>query len=181
MKRLEILQLFSYAGEFDRFARNGFETQGSAASRITVESGQDAASDIQRLIKMRGDIDGFLSGSRIEHEQRLLRFDQLCEANQFSHQRFVHLQSASRIENERVTILGSSGSEGFARDFQHIFFAFMDVNWHLQLLAQLFKLIHCGGAVHIGGHQQRRAALFVQQASQFAARGGFARAVQAHH
>ena len=57
------------------------------------------------LIEMRGDVDRFLAGGGIEHEQNFLRLDQVAQADQFLHERFVDLQTAGGIENQRVAIV----------------------------------------------------------------------------
>ena len=77
----------------------------------------------KRLVEMRGDIDRFLAGGGIEHQQNFLRLDQVAQADQFLHQRFIDLQPAGRVENQRVAIIRAREIERFAGDLQHIRFA----------------------------------------------------------
>ena len=153
MKRLEILQFFADAHELDRFARDRFEAQGRAAARIAVEPGENRAGDLQRLIKMRRDIDRFLAGGGVEHQQNLLRLHQVAQADQFLHERFVNLQTARGVEDERVAVVGPCECEGSAGDLQYVRFAPLEEDGQSELPSERFELVHRRRAVNVRSHQ----------------------------
>ena len=181
MERLEVLQLFADTGEFDRLAGDRFQTQRRAAARVAVQLGEDRPGDVERLIEMRRDVDGFLAGGGVQHEQDFLRLDQVAQTDEFLHERFVDLHAAGGVEDERVAVVRAGEVKRFTSDFQYVRFAALDEDWNLQFLAERFELIHRGGPINIRRDQQRRASLFFQQPGKFAAGGGFAGAVQADH
>ena len=78
---------------------------------------------LQRLVEMRGDVDGFLAGGGVEHEQNFLRLHQVAQADQFLHQRLVNLQPAGGVENQSVAVVGPGEIQRLAGDFQNIRFA----------------------------------------------------------
>ena len=71
MKRLEFIQFFTHTGEFDGLARDTFEAQSRAAAGIAVQFRENGPCDIECLVEMRGDIDGFLAGSQRHHYVRV--------------------------------------------------------------------------------------------------------------
>src|SRR5580765_886682 len=73
MEWFEVLKLLAQAHEFDRLLGHRFQAQGRAAARVAVELGQNAAGDLKRLIEVRGHVDRFLPGGRIEHQQDFVR------------------------------------------------------------------------------------------------------------
>ena len=181
MKRLELVQLFTRAAELDGLAGHGLQTQRRAAARVAVELGQNGAGDLQRLVEMRGHVDGFLAGGGVEHEQDFLRLHEVAQPDEFLHQRLVNLQPAGGIENQNVAAVGLGKIEGFAGNFQNIRFAAFDEDGNLNLFAERFQLVHRRRAVNVRRHEQRLASLFLEQPRELAARSGFARAVQTDH
>src|SRR2546425_3754244 len=125
-------------------------------------------------------VDRFLAGGGVEHQQNLLRLDQVAKADQFLHERFVNLQTAGGVEDERVAVVGPGKVEGCAGDLQNVRFAPLEENGQLEFLTERFELVHRRRAVNVRRHQQRRAALFLQQPGEFAAGSGFAGTVQAN-
>ena len=91
MERLEFVQLFAGAHELDGLAGDGLHAQRRAAARVAVELCEDRAGDLQRGIKMRGDVDGFLAGGGVEHEQNFLWLHEVAQAHEFLHERFINL------------------------------------------------------------------------------------------
>ena len=136
---------------------------------------------LQRLVEMRGDVDGFLAGGGVEHEQNFLRLDQVAQADQFLHQRLVNLQPAGGVENQHVAVVRSGEIQRFAGDFQNVRLAAFDENRHFNLFAERFQLVHGRRAINVRRHEQRLAALLLQQPRELAAGSGFAGAVQTDH
>ena len=130
---------------------------------------------------MRGDVDGFLAGGGVEHEQNFLRLHEVAQAHEFLHERFVNLQTPGGVEDERVAIIGLREVERFAGDLQNIRLAAFQEHGNLDLFAERFELIHRRRTIHVRRDEQRRAALLEQQFGELAGGGGFARAMQADH
>ena len=59
--------------------------------------------------------------------------------------------------------------------------AVLAVHGDVELLAQYGELLRGGGAVHVAGHQHRRAPLGLEMACQLRAAGGLAGALEARH
>ena len=130
---------------------------------------------------MRGDVNGFLTGGSIQHEENFLRLYQVTQAHEFLHERLVNLQTASRIKNNDVAIIELCKIQRLAGDFQNVRLAAFDENGNFNLLGQRFQLIHRRRTIHLRRDEQRRATLFFQQLGEFSRRSGFARAVQTNH
>ena len=182
MERLEILELLADARELDRLAGHRPQAQGGAAAGVAVELGQDGAGDVERLVEMRGHVHRLLAGGGVEHEQDFLRLDQVAQPDQFLHQRFVDLQPAGGVEDERVPFVGARRSRAPRGQCASTSVSpRCDKHRQIELLAERFELVHRRRPINVGRHEQRRAALLLEQAGQLAARGGLARAVQADH
>jgi len=168
------IKFFTDTGEFDRLAGNRFHAQGSAAASVTVEFGEDGAGDVQGLIEMRRNIDGFLAGGSVEDEQSFLRFDQVAQPDEFLDEGFVNLEAAGGVEDECVAIVRLCEVERATSDFKDVGLAFLHENGQLDLLSELFELVHGGRAIDVRGDEQRSSALFVEEPAKFGAGSGFA-------
>src|SRR5258705_303859 len=180
-EKLEDFEFFADTGEFDRFPGNGFHAQGRAAASIAVEFGEDGAGNVQGLIEMGGDIDGFLACGRVEDEQGFLGFDQITQPDEFLNERFVDLEAASGVEDECVTVVGFGEVERAAGDFEDVGLAFAGEDGELELLSEFFELVHGRRTIDVGRDEQWSSALFEEEAAEFAAGSGFAGAVEAEH
>jgi hypothetical protein len=153
----------------------------AAAARVAVELREDCAGDGQRGIEMRGDVDGFLAGGGVEHEQNFLRLHKIAQADEFLHERLINLQPPGGVEDEGVAIIGFREVEGFAGDLQNVRLAAFQEHGDLDLFAERFELVHGRRTINVRGDKQRQAALLEQQFGELAGRGGLARTVQADH
>src|ERR1039458_8335968 len=154
MKRLELVEFFTHAAEFDGLAGDSLQTQRRAAARVAIELRQNGTGDLQRLVKMRGDVDGFLAGGGVEDEQNFRRLHEVAQPDEFLHQRFVHLQSPGSVENQNVTAAGPGEIQSFAGNFQNIGFTAFDEDGNFNLFAERFQLIHRRRAVYVRSHEQ---------------------------
>jgi len=160
MKRLELIQLFTGAGELDGLAGDSLHAQRRATARVAVELRQNRAGDLQRLIEMRGHVHGFLSGGGVEHEQNFLRLHEVTQADELLHERLVNLQPACRVENQNVAIIRFRVIQRFTGDFQDIRFTALHEHRQFKLFAERFELVHGRRAVDVRGDEQRLPALF---------------------
>ena len=181
VERLEVFELFTHASKFDGLAGNGLHAQRCAAAGVAVEFGEYRAGDVESLIEMSCDVDSFLAGGRVEDKQSFLRFDEVAQADKFLEEWFVDLEAARGVEDERVAIIGFRELERATGDFLHIRLAFADEHRQLQLLTELFKLVHGCRPIDVGCDEQRSSALFMEETAEFGAGSGFAGTVQADH
>ena len=123
---------------------------------------------LQRLVEMRGDVDRFLAGGGVEHEQNFLRLDEIAQADQFLHQRFVDLQTAGGVEDQRVAIVGLGEVQRLAGDLQNIRFALLHEDRNFDLFAERLQLVHGRRTINVRRDEQRRAALLEQQLGELA-------------
>src|SRR6185437_14770850 len=106
---------------------------------------------------------------------------QVPQLGKFAHERFVNLQAAGSVENERVAIVGVSKIECFATDFQDVRLSAFDEGGDSQFLTERFELVRSRGAVNVRRDKQWGATLLLQQAREFATGSGFAGTVEANH
>jgi hypothetical protein len=180
MERFEIVEFLADANEFDRLSRDRFEAEGSPTACVTVEFREDGPGDVEGLIELGGDVDGFLTGGGIENEEDFLGFDQVTESDQFLDKRFVDLETSGGIENEGVTVLGPGMIERFAGESEQICFTAAQVDREIELTPQRFELVHGGRAMKVGGDEEWLTSLFEEEAGQFPTGGGFTGAVEPH-
>ena len=136
---------------------------------------------MQRLVEMRGDVDGFLAGGGVEHEQDFLRLHEVTQADELLHQRLVNLQPPGCVKNQNVAAVGSGKIQSFAGDFLNVRLAALQENRNFNLFAERFQLIHCRRAINVRCHEQRLATLLLEQPRELAAGGRFAGTVQSDH
>src|SRR4051794_34204983 len=119
MKRLELIELLTNTDELDRLARNCLQTQRGSTTSVAVKLRKNGAGDVQRLIEVRRNVHGFLASGGVEHEENFLWLDEVAQANEFLHERFVDLQAARRVEDQRRAIVRCGELERFFRDLEH--------------------------------------------------------------
>ena len=178
---LELVEFFAHARELDGLAGDRPQAERRAAAGVAVQFGQDRTGDIQGLVEMGRHVHRFLSGSGVQHQQRLLRLDQVAQPHQFLDQRLVYLQPAGGVENQGVAQVRPREFKGPARDAQDVLLPLLDEDRHAHLLAQSRQLFHRRRPVNIRRHEQRRPALLQQPPAELAARCRLARAVQPNH
>ena len=71
VERLEVLELLAGAGEEDRLADHFLHRQRRAATRVAVDLGEDHAVEADGLVERLRDVDRFLTGHRVDDEQRV--------------------------------------------------------------------------------------------------------------
>jgi hypothetical protein len=181
MERFKIVELFADAHEFDRFSRDRFEAKGCPAASVPVEFGEDGAGDLDGLIELGGDVNGFLTGSGIENKEDFLGFDQVTEPDQLLDEWFVDLETSGGIEDEGVAVLGAAVIECFAGESEQICFTAAQEDREIELAPQRFELVHGGRAMQVGGDKEWLTSLFEEEAREFPTGGGLAGAVETNH
>ena len=73
MEHLQCVQLFAQAHELDRLAGDRLDGKGRAPLGVAVQLGQHHAGNVKPLIEAAGDVDRFLAGHGIRHEENFPR------------------------------------------------------------------------------------------------------------
>src|SRR5699024_9626594 len=90
MEGLDIVQLFAHAYEFYRLARDVPHRKRGAAPRVAVELCEDDARYVKQVVEALCDVDGILTGHRIDRKQYLRRLYRVLYALQLGHELLVH-------------------------------------------------------------------------------------------
>src|SRR5919112_5256969 len=116
VETLELVELLPHAGEQDRLARDRLGAQRRAAARVAVELRHQHAVEVDRLGELLGDVDGVLSGHRVDDEKDRVRLDRSADLYELVHERRVDVEAAGRVDDEHVLALGLGLVERPARD-----------------------------------------------------------------
>ena len=73
VERLELVELLAGTGEQDRLADDFLHRQRGATARVAVDLGEDHAVEPDRVVERLRDVDRFLTGHRVDDEQRVVR------------------------------------------------------------------------------------------------------------
>ena len=75
VEALELGQLLAGRRVQDRLAGDRLDRQRGAAAGVAVELGHHDAVELRRLGELLGDVDGVLTGHRVDDEQHVVRLD----------------------------------------------------------------------------------------------------------
>ena len=181
MEYLQGIQLFTEADELDRLAGDRLDGEGCAALCIAVQFGQDHAGDVEQVVKAGRDIDRFLTGHGICHEEN---FPGLCGGlylRQFAHQKIVDLVPAGGIQDHGVITVQLGELHCRNADFNRFLVCRGVEYFQAELPADGFKLFNSSRAVHVGRHQQWPSLQTLQVSPQLSAGGCLAGSLQADH
>ena len=164
-------------------ARHAPDAQRGAAPGIAVHLGQHQAGDGQAMVEGLGHGDRLLAGHGVHHQQRLGGRDRAGDAHQLIHHRLVDVQPAGGVQQDHVVPTLPRGLQPRSRDLQRGRADGPGVDLDPDVIAQLHELVHGGGPIHVGGHQQRPVALLAQANRQLGGGRRLARALQPdqHH
>ena len=181
MEHLQGIQLFTHADELDRLAGDRLDGEGCAALGVAVQLGQDHAGDVEHVIKAGGDIDRFLAGHGIGHEENFPRLYGILDLRQFVHQEIVDLVPAGGIEDDRVKAV-QFGITSLPRADINRFLVCRGVeDLDAELPAEGFELFDGRRTVDVGRNQQGPPLLGLQVPAQLAAGRGLAGTLEADH
>ena len=102
VERLEVLELLTGTGEEDRLADHFLHRQRGTTARVTVDLGEDDAVEADRVLERLRDVHGFLTGHRVDDEQRVVRLHRVTDAAQLVHQIGVDLQTTRGVDDHDV-------------------------------------------------------------------------------
>ena len=72
VERLEVVELLARAREQDRLADDLLHRERRTTARVAVDLGEDHAGEPDGLVELGGDVHRFLTGHRVDDEQRVV-------------------------------------------------------------------------------------------------------------
>ena len=157
-ERLEPVERLAGADEADRDAGHGLDGERRAAARVAVELGQDQAVEREPLVERLRHLHGVAAHQRVAHQQRVGRRAQAVDLRELLHQLVVDREAAGRVVDDRVeALVAARAGRRPRRSAAGVSPGGAGVDGDLDPGAELLELEHGGGALHVGGHQQRAA------------------------
>ena len=158
VERLDLIELFADADEFDGLAGACFYRKRRAAARIAVKLREHDAGDTERVVECVCRVHGILAGHCIDNEQYLARFYLITDVLKLLHKLLVNVQAACRIEEHKVVAVlfrmldcGLCDIDGICRSHLE--------HGDVELFADGFQLLYGSRAIDIARGQQRTLAL----------------------
>jgi hypothetical protein len=174
---LEVLELLAGTGEEDRLADHFLYRQRRTTARVAVDLREDHAVETDRVLEGLRDVDRFLSGHRVDDEQRVVRLHRVTDVAQLVHQLGVDLQTARGVDDDDVAAEARGFFERVARDRDGI--ARLRVERHVDTTGEHAQLLDRGRALEVGTDEQRLQPLGFQEPRELACGGRLSGALQA--
>ena len=105
-----------------------------------------------------GAVDGVLAGHAVDDQVDLLRHALAVDPLELVHQLLVDVQPAGGVEDHGVGAELLGFADGGLADGDGILLRAIGVDGDVELLAEHVQLVDGGGALQVGGDQQRLAA-----------------------
>ena len=125
-----------------------------------------------------GDADRLLTRHRVSDEQDLGRVDGDTDVDELLHQAFVDLEPTRGVDDYRVEAALGREPNGIARDIDRVLIDALVVDRDAQLATETLELSDGGGAVDVGGDQQRGPTLLAHVERELAGVGRLARTLE---
>ena len=175
---LDLVELLADAGELDGLAGQRLDRQRRAAAGVTVELGEHDTGDIERIVKGLRGRDRVLTDHRVDDEQDLRRIDGGLDVLQLGHERLINVQTAGRVEKDKVVAVFFCVLDAGLGDRDRIALPHLE-HGNIKLAADGLKLLDGSRTVHVARDEQRALALLAHEAGELGAVGRLARALQA--
>ena len=181
VERLELVELLAGTREQDRLADDLLHRQRRAAPRVAVDLGEDDAVEADRVVERLRDVHRFLTGHRVDDEQRVVRFDRGVDRAQLVHQVGVDLQTTRGVDDDDVASEAVRFFDRVAGDADRI--GRFAVERNVDAAREHAQLLDRGRALQVGADEQRLQALRLQQPRELARGGRLAGALEPgeHH
>ena len=124
-----------------------------AASRVAVKFGEDDAVDTELFIEGAGNAYRVLAGHCIEDKERLTGIEKFLLRDDLIHHLIVNVKPSGRINDERIKAVLHCVGFGLFADGKGVFHIRHGKGGHVDLLADLHKLVDCGGPVDVRRHK----------------------------
>src|SRR2546430_9320705 len=154
MERLEGVGLLAHADEGDRPARDVADAERGAAARVAVHLGKDHGVDAHGLVEAVGHRHRVLARHRVDDEQHVVRLDRRADLLELVEHRLVDVQASGRVEDQRREPSLGGRLEGGAADLDRRPAGVAD-DGDVHLGAERLELVLGGGAIDVGGGEDR--------------------------
>ena len=168
VERLELVELLAGTGEEDRLADDLLHRQRGAAARVAVDLGEDHAVEADGLVELGGDVHRFLTGHRVDDEQRVVAAARcraparsssmssasICRRPAVSTITTLRPRRAASSSAPRATATGSVG---------------LGVDRDVDALAEHAELLDRGRTLEVGADEQRRRSWLLSRRASLAA------------
>ena len=179
IERLERIGLLAHRDKLDGLTGNLAHGQGTAATGIAVELGNDDAVKVGALGKRGDHVDDVLTGHGVHNHQDLVGLDRTLDIDGLLHHLLVDLQATGGIDNDHVAHIVDSLANRTAGNLDRVF-AITAEDRHTDLAAQGGELIGCSGTVHVARGEQRTTTLLLEQVGQFYSSSGLTGTLKTH-
>ena len=102
MEYVESFHFFSRTYEFDGLVYDGTYREGSSASGIAVEFGENDTGKIETIVEGLCRIHGILSCHGIDHKKYFLRIDGFFQCCDFVHHLFIDGEASGCIDDDQI-------------------------------------------------------------------------------
>ena len=148
------------------------DRQRRAAARVAVELRHHDAVELGRLRELLGDVDRVLARHRVDHQQDVVRPEQLLEVGELLHQLLVDVQPAGGVDDQHVLAVTLRLVERPRGDLARVAVGALLVDGRAGLLPDLDELLDGRGPVDVAGRERH-----VLPCSFFSRRASLAQAV----
>ena len=124
-------------------------------------------------------VDGLLAGHGVDDDQHLDRVDLVGELGELVGEGVVDGDRTARVDDDRVGADAPGVGERAVADLGRGRLLLLDVDGHVDLLAEHAQLLRRGGALEVGGDEQRLEAVLLEVQRQAPGERGLARALDA--
>jgi len=173
MKRLELVEFFAAADEFDRLAGDRSDREGCTAAGIAVHFGQHHPGEIETLEKGFGGGDGILAGHAVGDKKNLRGGGGLLDTRHFRHHLLIDMETPGGVDDDRVEQVLARMIHGMQGDRRSIPALFRE-DLNIEAAAEHPQLFDGRRAVNIGRGQQGSASFFAQMTGELARKSGLA-------
>ena len=161
VEHIELVDALPETDELDRLPGHLASRDRSTAAGVAVELGEHQAGQVGVFEEAVRNVDGFLTGHRIEHEQHLVGRRSLPDGREFLHQVLVDLEPAGGVDDHDVGAVAPGLLECRLHEPRRLGLP-VDVDRHVDPLAERLELVDRRRALEVGRHEQRALPLALQ-------------------
>ena len=166
-------------GESDRSPDHFLHRQRGAAAGVTVELGEDDPVERERLVERLRRGDGVLARHGVDDEERVVGRHRLGDLADLIHQFGVDGQATGGIDENDVAPVLARVADRLPGHFHRI--GGLAEDRYADLVAERLQLLHRGGPLKVGRHQERVTTLALEPSGQLGRVGRLTRALQTSH
>ena len=177
MENLQGVEFLTHSDEFDGLVDNGPYREGRTAPCVAVELREDDAVEIEPVVKGLRRVHRVLPGHGVDDKEDFVGVHLTLDRLEFFHHLLVDVESSGRVDDDDVAGRLPGVVDRLDGDVDRAPSPGR-VDGHADLRTEHFELVDGGRAVHVGGHEDRRAAFRFEMRRQLRRKRGLPRALQ---